>query len=157
MTAIPSNYKTIKETADAWGVTRRWVNMCVADVSVPGAVRMGNIWLVPGNAAKPDAASRRKKPPADPFEADLTAIIAATYAPVPHQDPDALLAATKDERHRRVLEIALGFWRATMTCPFAASGGLAGMTPRSSARVPPRCPRPSARGTTLFLRIRKRT
>lgn len=111
MTANPSDYKTIKETAEAWGVTGRWVNMCIADGSIPGAIRVGNMWLVPPNAAKPIAKIRPKKPNINPFEADLAAMITASNAPIVLENPDMLLASMKKERHKSIFEIALGFWR----------------------------------------------
>jgi len=46
-------YKTVRETADAWGVTKRWVNMYLAYNRIPGAVKIGNMWLIPKDAVKP--------------------------------------------------------------------------------------------------------
>jgi hypothetical protein len=47
-------YKTVKQTADAWGVTKRWVNMYLANERIPSAVKIGNMWLIPKDATKPE-------------------------------------------------------------------------------------------------------
>jgi len=54
-----SDYKTVEEAAREWNVTRRWITMCIDRGRVPGAVKMGNLWLMPKDAEKP--ADRRRK------------------------------------------------------------------------------------------------
>lgn len=52
-------YLTVKETGDKWGVTSRMVTMyCVAG-RITGAIKKGNLWLIPQYAEKP--ADGRKK------------------------------------------------------------------------------------------------
>ena len=47
------DYRTVKETAQRWGVSVRTVNMYLNDGRVPGAVRKEHGWLVPADAQKP--------------------------------------------------------------------------------------------------------
>lgn len=54
------NYMTLKEASEKWGVTPRWINYYCAAGRIPGAVKMGTVWLIPKNAQKP-ADKRRKK------------------------------------------------------------------------------------------------
>jgi len=47
------DYLTTKESAEKWGISsRRVVMFCVAG-RIPGAVKMGNTWLIPKDAVKP--------------------------------------------------------------------------------------------------------
>ena len=56
------NYRTVKETAEKWGVSARRVHQYCKDERIPGAKRLGNAWAIPENAAKPqDPRSRKKK------------------------------------------------------------------------------------------------
>ncbi len=53
------NYLTVKEAGEKWGVTSRMAALyCVAG-KIEGAVKKGNLWLIPKNALKP--ADRRRK------------------------------------------------------------------------------------------------
>lgn len=104
------DYITAKETADAWGVTKRWVNMCIESGRVPGAVRMGNMWLVPKGARKP-AAPRREKPAEYSLDADIIEIIANTLGPMPYGNPDAILDAVDEDRLRLHYEGELAYLR----------------------------------------------
>ena len=47
------DYMTLKEAAEKWGVTSRRVNYYCAAGSIPGAVKMAGVWLIPKNAEKP--------------------------------------------------------------------------------------------------------
>lgn len=54
------DYISVKEAAETWGITSRMVNYhCVAG-RIKGAQKIGNMWVVPKNAAKP-ADGRRKQ------------------------------------------------------------------------------------------------
>lgn len=48
-------YLTVKEAGEKWGVTARMVNYYCSDRRIPGAVKKGNLWLVPNNGRKPIA------------------------------------------------------------------------------------------------------
>lgn len=54
------DYMTLKEASEKWGVTTRWINyLCTAGRRIPGAVKMGTVWLIPKGSDKP--ADRRRK------------------------------------------------------------------------------------------------
>lgn len=53
-----SDYITVSEAAEAWGITERRVLMYIADNRIPGAVKKGSMWLIPSSAEKPE--DRRK-------------------------------------------------------------------------------------------------
>ena len=44
------DYMTLKEAAEKWGVTPRRVNYYCAGGRIPGAVKMGMVWLIPKSA-----------------------------------------------------------------------------------------------------------
>lgn len=46
-------YMTLKEASEKWGVTPRWINYYCAASRIPGAIKMGTVWLIPKNAKKP--------------------------------------------------------------------------------------------------------
>lgn len=47
------DYITIKEASKNWGISVRQINYyCVAG-RIPGAVKMGTVWLMPKDAEKP--------------------------------------------------------------------------------------------------------
>ena len=49
------DYMTLKEASEKWGVTTRWITAG----RIPGAVKMGTVWLIPKGSEKP--ADRRRK------------------------------------------------------------------------------------------------
>lgn len=49
-----------KETAEKWGLTSRMVGYHCANGRIKGAQKIGNMWVVPKDAPKPD--DRRKNP-----------------------------------------------------------------------------------------------
>jgi len=53
-----SDYIMVKDAAAAWGLTERRVAMLLAGGRIPGAVKVGNAWLIPKDAEKPE--DRRK-------------------------------------------------------------------------------------------------
>ena len=52
MNAI-KGYWTLKETADAWGLSTRRTLAILHTGRIEGAVRFGNIWAIPEGAEKP--------------------------------------------------------------------------------------------------------
>jgi AraC-like DNA-binding protein len=51
---------TVKEVGEKWGLGIRIVTLYCAEGRIDGAVKKGNVWLIPQNASKP-ADGRRKK------------------------------------------------------------------------------------------------
>ena len=47
------DYMTLKEASEIWGVTPRWINYYCSSGRIPGAVKMGTVWLIPQNSQKP--------------------------------------------------------------------------------------------------------
>ena len=54
-------YYTVKEMGEKWGVTSRMVNVYCSTGSIPGAIKKGNLWLVPEDAIKPEDQRRKKE------------------------------------------------------------------------------------------------
>ncbi len=48
------DYISAKEAAEKWGITVRWVQQCCNKGLIPGAGRLGNSWIIPQNAIKPN-------------------------------------------------------------------------------------------------------
>ena len=47
------NYLTVKEVGEKWGISSRMVNVYCSNGRIPGAMKKGNLWLIPDNAIKP--------------------------------------------------------------------------------------------------------
>ncbi len=54
-------YLTVKEMGEKWGVTSRMVNVYCSTGRIPGAIKKGNLWLVPEEAIKPIDQRRKKE------------------------------------------------------------------------------------------------
>lgn len=50
---IVINYLTVKEIGDKWNVSGRMVTIYCNQGKIDGAVKKGNLWLVPIDAEKP--------------------------------------------------------------------------------------------------------
>jgi len=46
-------YLTVYEVVEKWGVTSRMVNYYCHAGRIPGAIKKGNLWLIPPDAEKP--------------------------------------------------------------------------------------------------------
>lgn len=46
-------YEAAEETAKRWGVSTRWVQALCRDRRIPGAKRLGRVWLLPKGVEKP--------------------------------------------------------------------------------------------------------
>ncbi len=56
-------YISAREAADKWGITSRMVNYHCAAGRIEGAQKIGNMWVVPKDAVRPEdrrKGSRRK-------------------------------------------------------------------------------------------------
>lgn len=47
------DYMTLKEAAEKWSVTPRWINYYCTAGRIPGAMKVATIWLIPKTAEKP--------------------------------------------------------------------------------------------------------
>ena len=48
------NFLTTAEAAEKWGISRRRVTVLCAEGRIKGVTQMGNMWLIPQNAKKPE-------------------------------------------------------------------------------------------------------
>ena len=46
-------YMSISQAAQTWGISTRRVQVLCAQERIPGACRIGNMWAIPKNTAKP--------------------------------------------------------------------------------------------------------
>jgi len=53
-------YLTGKEICEKWGITPRMVNYYCSAGRIPGAVKKGNLWLIPADAEKPTDGRRKE-------------------------------------------------------------------------------------------------
>jgi DNA-binding CsgD family transcriptional regulator len=114
-------YLTVKETGEKWGLGTRIVTQYCVESRITGAVKQGNLWLIPANAQRP-ADKRRGKQclPQRSLSSELYDIIAATAIPMPMQNPDAILDIVKEERlhiqYEGELAYLRGDFRKTILC-----------------------------------------
>ena len=47
------DYITLAETAEKWGISNRRVQTLCSEGRIPGATRLGNMWVIPTSAQKP--------------------------------------------------------------------------------------------------------
>ena len=47
------DYLTVKEVGEMWGITGRMVTYYCEAGRIDGAIKKGNLWLVPSDAEKP--------------------------------------------------------------------------------------------------------
>ena len=48
------DYITVRQTAEKWGVSMRWVQIMLKEDRIEGAVRPGREWLIPKTTPKPE-------------------------------------------------------------------------------------------------------
>ena len=53
-------YITAREAAEKWNISQRRVSILCAENRIPGAAMLGNMWIIPRDADKPDDARRSK-------------------------------------------------------------------------------------------------
>ena len=49
-------YKSIREKADEWGISKRRIQVLCSENRIEGAVRIGYSWAIPANEKKPEDA-----------------------------------------------------------------------------------------------------
>ena len=54
------NYLTVKEAGEKWGISGRMVTYYCEAGRIDGAIKKGNLWLVPADAVKPKDRRRKK-------------------------------------------------------------------------------------------------
>lgn len=98
---IRMDYVTIAEAAVKWGVSGRRVYKYLEAGRVKGAVRFGTAWMIPADAEKPGDPRREGRWSTQNSTAyDLDRVLEASYIPLPHDNPDAILEAADAKRMR---------------------------------------------------------
>ena len=46
-------YLSIRQTAEKWNVSTRWINDLCVKGRIPGAMKIGSYWAIPEDAEKP--------------------------------------------------------------------------------------------------------
>lgn len=54
------NYMSPKEAAEKWGITQRRVTVLCNEARINHVTRVGNAWLIPKNADKPEDARKNR-------------------------------------------------------------------------------------------------
>lgn len=47
------DFMTIKETAELWNLSQRWIQTMCANGKIEGAIKFGNAWAIPKDTKKP--------------------------------------------------------------------------------------------------------
>ncbi len=55
------NYMSAQEAADKWGITKRRVQILCSENRIQGAEKMGNMWIIPKDANKPEDRRTKKE------------------------------------------------------------------------------------------------
>ncbi|WP_283606462.1 helix-turn-helix domain-containing protein [Faecalispora anaeroviscerum] len=55
------DYMTVREAAEKWSITERWVQKLCEENRVEGAVRFSRVWMIPRDAKKPIDGRLRQK------------------------------------------------------------------------------------------------
>lgn len=114
-------YLTVKEVAEKWGLGTRVVALYCAENKIEGAVKRGNLWLIPEDARRPvDKRRRLQSVHRPPLSEDLSRLLAATTVAMSPENPDAVLETICEERIRLQYESEIAYLRgdfnATMAC-----------------------------------------
>ncbi len=105
-------YLTVKETAEKWGLGTRIVTLYCAEDKIEGAVKRGNLWLIPEHARRPaDKRRRGQSVPGTPLSEDLARLLTATAGGMPCDNPDAILDTVSEERMRLQYEAEIAYLR----------------------------------------------
>lgn len=48
-----TGFMTLKETSKKWGIGARRINTLCVEGRIPGAQKLGNMWVIPVDAEKP--------------------------------------------------------------------------------------------------------
>ena len=56
------DFLSVKETAEKWGISVRWVNQYIREGRIPGCEKLGTVWAVPEYAVKPEKLPTGPKP-----------------------------------------------------------------------------------------------
>jgi len=80
------DYITIKEAAAKWGVSTRAVTYHVVSGRIAGAIKRGNLWLIPQNSPQPSDERRKKSLMQSEKESSVSKDIYDLYEQRKHED-----------------------------------------------------------------------
>jgi len=72
---------SVKEAAEKWGITPRWVQICCKEGLVEGSQRVGKSWLIPKNAEKPIKNKSLETTANHPQYGQFMPLVTAAYEP----------------------------------------------------------------------------
>ncbi len=78
---------TVKEAGDKWGLGIRIVTLYCTEDRIDGAVKKGNLWLIPEDAIKPEDRRRKKAPIQEEKVPVVSKDIYDLYEQKKHEDP----------------------------------------------------------------------
>ena len=81
------NYWTVKEAGEKWGLGIRIVTLYCAKGRIDGAIKKGNLWLIPDDAVKPEDRRRKKTSIQEEKNLTLSADISKLYEQRKQEDP----------------------------------------------------------------------
>ncbi len=56
-------YMTVREAAEKWNITERWVQKLCEENRIKGVVRFSKVWMIPKGAVKPIDGRRKDGEP----------------------------------------------------------------------------------------------
>lgn len=81
------SYMTVKEAGEKWGLGIRIVTLYCTEGRIDGAVKKGNLWLIPEDAVKPEDRRRKKSPIQGEKEMAISKDIYDLYGQKKNEDP----------------------------------------------------------------------
>jgi AraC-like DNA-binding protein len=78
---------TIREAGEKWGLGIRIVTLYCSEGRIDGAVKKGNLWLIPEDAIKPEDRRRKKAPIQEAKESSVSKDIYDLYEQNRHEGP----------------------------------------------------------------------
>lgn len=54
-------YITVRQAAEKWGITERWVQKLCEEGRINGAVRFSRVWMIPKDAKRPVDGRKRSE------------------------------------------------------------------------------------------------
>jgi len=58
---LMTGYMSVREAAEKWDVSERWVQMLCSENRIDGVIRFGRSWAIPKDAEKPKDARLKSK------------------------------------------------------------------------------------------------
>ena len=115
------NCLTVKEAAEEWGLGTRIVTLYCVESRISGAIKRGNLWLIPADAQRPaDKRCRAKKVPQNPLSSDLSGISTSDTRLMPGDHAYVIPDIMDENRLQLVYEAELAYLRGdfarTMAC-----------------------------------------